>query len=175
MTPLIELRGIGKRFAGGTDVLAGVDLEIDGGQSLAIVGPSGSGKSTLLNIIGGLLPPSSGSVLFEGTDLASLSRNELAAFRNRKVGYVFQSHHLLPQCTALENVLIPTLANTSATSRRDVTDRAKTLLHELGLDERLNSHFEWSKIGVPPARVRSCGAQPRTRRIARPRRTCRPS
>ena len=137
MTHLVELRGIGKRFAGGTDVLADLNLEIDAGQSVAVVGPSGSGKSTLLNIIGGLLPPTSGSVLFEGTDLASLSRDELAAFRNHQIGYVFQSHHLLPQCTALENVLIPTLADANAASRRDVTDRAKTLLHEVGLDDRL--------------------------------------
>ena len=138
MTHLVELRGIGKRFAGGTDVLSGVDLEIESGESLAIVGPSGSGKSTLLNIIGGLLPPTSGSVLFDGVDLTSLGRDELAAFRNQQIGYVFQSHHLLPQCTALENVLIPTLTDASGAARRNVTDLAKALLHEVGLAERLD-------------------------------------
>lgn len=133
VAPLAELRGITRRFAD-VDVLRDIDLEIRAGESIAVVGPSGSGKSTLLNILGGLLPPSTGSVLFDGRDLASLDADELAAFRNREIGYVFQSHHLLPQCSALENVLIPTLV------RKDDSDqdkRARHLLEAVGLQARM--------------------------------------
>jgi len=137
MTNLVELRGIGKRFEGGTDVLADLNLEIVAGQSLAIVGPSGSGKSTLLNIIGGLLPQTAGSVMFEGVELSSLDPNALAAFRNREIGYVFQSHHLLPQCTALENVLLPTLAEDAGSDKNESKARAESLLERVGLGHRL--------------------------------------
>src|SRR5207245_2271924 len=115
--PLLALFGITKRYAaldatGATPVLKEVNLQLTSGESIAIVGPSGSGKSTLLNIIGALDRPDSGRVMLDGRDLSTLSESELAAVRCREIGFVFQLHHLLPQCTVLENVLIPTLART---------------------------------------------------------------
>ena len=134
--PLVELRGIAKRFeslAQATAVLDGIDLKIDAGESVAVVGPSGCGKSTLLNIIGALLPSSAGEVLFDGEALSSMDPDSLAGLRNREIGYVFQQHHLLPQCTALENVLIPTLVQGSRTDRDKAHARARELLDAVGL------------------------------------------
>ncbi|MEC7726014.1 MAG: ATP-binding cassette domain-containing protein, partial [Planctomycetota bacterium] len=99
--PLLELRGVTRRFRAADDVLRGVDLEVHARETLAVLGPSGCGKSTLLHILGGLLPPTDGVARFDGRDLASLDATELAALRNRELGFVFQAHHLLPQCTAL--------------------------------------------------------------------------
>ena len=93
-------------------VLNGISFTIRRGDSLAIVGPSGCGKSTLLNILGSLDSPTRGSIQLDGEELAHLSEPELATIRNQKIGFIFQSHHLLPQCSVLENVLIPTLADT---------------------------------------------------------------
>jgi len=115
-------------------VLRGVSLELAAGQKLAILGPSGSGKSTLLNILGTLEPPTAGRVVLDGQDVAQLSEPELAAFRNRRIGFVFQDHHLLPQCTALENVLLPTVAQGATTA--DDADRALRLLDRVGLSRR---------------------------------------
>ena len=122
---MIELVEVTKDYgeAGTTtrlSVLRGITLKIEAGQSSAIVGPSGCGKSTLLNIIGGLDHPSGGRVLLDGRDLAKVDDHELARIRNREIGFVFQLHHLLPQCTVLENVLIPTLggAGRSGQQRR---------------------------------------------------------
>src|ERR1041384_3767454 len=92
-------------------VLRGVSLSLERGQSLAIVGPSGSGKSTLLNILGTLDRPTGGTVALDGTDPFGLNANDLAKFRSTRVGFIFQDHHLLPQCTAAENVLLPKLAS----------------------------------------------------------------
>ena len=141
--PLVEVKGLVKRFEAleltdAPDVLRGIDLEIREGESIAVVGPSGSGKSTLLNVIGALLPPTSGQVLFEGADLGSMSADQLASLRNRKIGYVFQAHHLLPQCTALENVLIPTLVLGDKKQRLVAVDRARSLLGDVGLGKRLS-------------------------------------
>src|SRR5881296_2240106 len=115
-TPLLKLEQVSKNYAttGSASpvvVLREVSLELAGGDSIAIIGPSGSGKSTLLNIIGTLDQPSSGQVLLDGQDLTRLDEAALADTRNRQIGFVFQSHHLLPQCTVLENVLVPTLAS----------------------------------------------------------------
>ena len=114
-------------------VLADVNLTMAAGESLAIVGPSGCGKSTLLNIIGTLARPTSGSVKLQGDDLATLNDVQLAAIRNRKIGFIFQSHHLLPQLSVLENVLVPTLL----IGGDGHTDRAKKLLDRVGLGHRL--------------------------------------
>jgi lipoprotein-releasing system ATP-binding protein len=113
-----------------------VTLELDRGQNVAILGPSGSGKSTLLSIVGALEPSSGGRVVLDGQDPATLAEPALAAFRNRKIGFVFQDHHLLPQCSVLENVLTPTVA-AGRTSREDVA-RARMLLDRVGLTDRLD-------------------------------------
>ncbi|MBK8977236.1 MAG: ABC transporter ATP-binding protein [Planctomycetes bacterium] len=134
--PLVELRSVHKCFGADAEVLRGVDLEVSPGDALAVLGPSGSGKSTLLNIVGGLLPPSSGQALFDGVDLATLDADRLAVLRNRELGFVFQAHHLLPQCSALENVLVPTLVDPDRAARRAAVDRARELLVEVGLGDR---------------------------------------
>jgi lipoprotein-releasing system ATP-binding protein len=136
---LVELRSLTHRFAGAdAPVLDGVDLDVEAGESLAVVGPSGSGKSTLLNVIGALLPPTAGVVRLAGQDLASLDADGLARLRNRQIGFVFQAHHLLPQCTALENVLVPTLALPRA-ERAGKEARARELLAAVGLAARVDA------------------------------------
>lgn len=116
-------------------VLRHFSLAMTSGENLAIVGPSGSGKSTLLGILGTLLPPSSGRVALDGQDPFALAEPQLAAFRNRRIGFVFQEHYLLPQCSVLENVLTPTIA-AGATRAEDV-ERARMLLDRVGLGDRL--------------------------------------
>lgn len=116
-------------------VLSGVSLTLSRGESAAIMGPSGSGKSTLLHIIGALDTPTSGSVTLDGASPFELSEKALAGFRNEKVGFVFQDHCLLPQCSVLENVLTPTLVSRSGGDR---TERARMLLDQVGLTERLD-------------------------------------
>ncbi|MDF7824485.1 ABC transporter ATP-binding protein [Pontiellaceae bacterium B12227] len=133
MRKMLMLEQITKGYGPATPVLSGVDLEVQPGESLAIVGESGCGKSTLLNIIGSLDQPDSGSVCVDGEDLLSLNEKELAAFRNRRVGFVFQLHHLLPQCTVLENVMVPSLIQSGS-----VKDRAVELLDRVGLSHRLD-------------------------------------
>jgi len=117
-------------------ILRDVSLQLGLGENVAILGPSGSGKSTLLSIIGTLEPPSGGRVVLDGRDPTQLNEPMLAAFRNRKVGFVFQDHHLLPQCSVLENVLIPTVA-AGPTSRESV-DRARMLIERAGLSDRID-------------------------------------
>jgi len=114
-------------------VLRGVSLEVPAAQTLAVVGPSGSGKSTLLNIIGSLDTPTSGSVRLGDTDITNLAGGELADFRARRVGFVFQDHHLLPQLTALENVVLPSLA---AGRNTDAEHQARELLERVGVADR---------------------------------------
>jgi len=120
-----------------TCVLKNISLKAKQGQSLVIVGPSGSGKSTLLNIIGALDRPTSGKVIFDGRDHAGLNEVELASMRNRKIGFIFQLHHLLPQCTVLENVLVPTLAQKTDLPKEKVQERAINLLQRVGLKDHL--------------------------------------
>jgi ABC-type lipoprotein export system ATPase subunit len=118
-------------------VLDAINLEIQAGESLAIIGPSGSGKSTLLNIIGALDRPTTGRVFFQGEDLGKWNERELAAFRRSRLGFIFQAHHLLPQCTVLENVLVPTLAAPqTASDRQEALARAGRLLERAGLGAR---------------------------------------
>lgn len=133
---LLEMRDVRKSYPASPaplEVLKGVNLHLRQGESVAVVGPSGCGKSTLLNLIGTLDTPGSGSICFEGRDLGALNPQELARFRNASVGFVFQSHHLLPQCTALDNVLVPALVNDGAQVRKA---RALDLLERVGLQER---------------------------------------
>jgi len=115
-------------------VLRGVSFELSSGQNMAIVGPSGSGKSTLLNLVGTLEPPTSGRVMLDDVDPATLDEAALAALRNRQIGFVFQDHCLLPQCSVLENVLVPALADGRLAPER--IDRARMLLERVGLAER---------------------------------------
>ena len=141
-SPLLQLTDVSKRYespagADAVSVLRGITLEIGRGESVAVVGPSGSGKSTLLNIIGTLDRPSTGQVLLDGQDLSRLDDVQLAAVRNRQIGFIFQAHHLLPQCTVLENVLVPTLASKDAALRNGAAERAKRLLEKVELDARL--------------------------------------
>jgi len=136
---LLELTHVSKTYAvsdGGAvvEVLRDVSLQIAAGEPVAIIGPSGSGKSTLLNIMGALDRPTAGTVRLDGRDLGGLTEKELAAIRNRQIGFIFQLHHLLPQCTVLENVLIPTL--TGRTTGED-SARAERLLERVGLKHRL--------------------------------------
>jgi lipoprotein-releasing system ATP-binding protein len=116
-------------------VLRGVSLTLSGGQNLAVLGPSGSGKSTLLHIIGTLDQPTAGSIRLGGQDPFALPEPRLASFRNEKIGFVFQDHHLLPQCSVLENVLLPMVA--AGRVRQESIDRARTLLDRVGLADRL--------------------------------------
>ena len=117
-------------------VLRDVSLELAAGENAAIVGPSGSGKSTLLSIIGTLERPTAGRVLLDDQDPSQLDEPRLAAFRNRRIGFVFQDHYLLPQCSVLENVLVPTVADGRTTAA--AVDRARMLLDRVGLAARLD-------------------------------------
>ena len=135
---MLEATHLSKRYgiAGGElTVLRDVSLSLSPGESACVMGPSGSGKSTLLYILGGLEPPSSGTVRLGGTDPYALPPDALASFRNQQIGFVLQDHCLLPQCTVLENVLIPTLVGKADAG---APDRARALLDQVGLSERLH-------------------------------------
>ena len=141
---LLELDNIYKKYdvpsgKAPLTVLSNISLHIKRGETIAVVGPSGSGKSTLLNIMGALDKPTSGSVIFDGKNLAEMSENELAYIRNTEIGFIFQLHHLLPQCTVLENVLIPTIPQNKKRSNKELQNRAKKLLGEVGLE----NHFDY--------------------------------
>lgn len=133
---MITVEKIHKSF-GDLEVLKGVDMHISKGEVVGIVGASGAGKSTLLNIMGSLMQPSGGKIYINGTDIFSLSAKDLAAFRNREIGFVFQFHHLLPEFTALENVMMPALIGGAKWGSREVEERAKILLEDLGVGERM--------------------------------------
>lgn len=141
--PLLQLERVSKSFAAAAGsapvaVLRELSLSVAAGESLAIIGPSGSGKSTLLNIIGTLDQPDSGKVWLDGRDLSGLNEFDLAAVRNQQIGLIFQAHHLLPQCSVLENVLVPTIAEPRAAGSKDAPERAKKLLERVGLGGRLH-------------------------------------
>ena len=136
---MIETKGLQKTFrhpAGELNVLKDIDLTIKNGEMIALVGTSGVGKSTLLHILGTLDRPTGGQVLHDGTDVFRLSEKAITEFRNRRVGFVFQFHHLLPEFTALENVMMPGLLAGKA-DREELKERARALLEELGLKGRL--------------------------------------
>ena len=135
---LVEVRGVSKSFRTGDHkvrVLDEVHLSVAAQESVAIVGPSGSGKSTLLNLLGTLDQPDQGTIVIDGKNLAMMAGDELAKFRNLNIGFVFQSHHLLPHLTVLENVLVPVLAQESKVSE-EVLLRATQLLQRVGLADR---------------------------------------
>jgi lipoprotein-releasing system ATP-binding protein len=132
---LLKVKHLTKSYQTANDrpILNNLDMELASGETAAILGPSGSGKSTLLNIIGTLDKPDSGEVLVAGNNIVDLTDMELAAFRSREIGFVFQSHHLLPQCTVLENVLIPTLTIRDEAFKKACKVRAMELIKEVGL------------------------------------------
>lgn len=130
---MIDIKGITKSF-GSLQVLKGIDLHIDKGEVVSIVGPSGAGKTTLLQIIGTLDKPDSGSIMVDGIDVSSLSTKKLSDFRNQHLGFVFQFHQLLPEFTALENIMIP--AFIAGKSRKEAKKRAEELLAFMGLSDR---------------------------------------
>ena len=131
---IIEAKGIEKSF-GTLKVLKGVDFQAERGEVVAIMGASGAGKSTLLQILGTLSTPDAGSLTVDGTDVLHLGQRELSAFRNRRIGFVFQAHHLLPEFDALENVTIPALIG--GIPMRAAREKATRLLGEVGLSARL--------------------------------------
>ena len=146
---IISAKNIEKSF-GELKVLKGVDFEAEKGEVVSIMGASGAGKSTLLQILGTLLTPDKGSLRIDGTDVLSLSSKALSAFRNSSIGFVFQAHHLLPEFTALENVMIPCLIGGKGT--KEARERAEELLSAVGLSER-TSHKPSQLSGGEQQRV----------------------
>lgn len=132
---MIDIKGITKSF-GSLQVLKGIDLHIKKGEIVSIVGPSGAGKTTLLQIIGTLDKPNKGSITIDGIDISTLSTKKLSDFRNKHIGFVFQFHQLLPEFTALENIMIP--AYIAGKSNKEATKRANELLNFMGLSDRAN-------------------------------------
>lgn len=130
---IIEAANIHKSF-GTLEVLKGVDLSVEKGEVVSIMGASGAGKTTLLQILGTLSTPDSGSLVIDGQDILKLKGDDLTCFRGRRIGFVFQAHHLLPEFTALENVMIPALI--AGIRRKEAQNRAETLLKEVGLEAR---------------------------------------
>src|SRR5881628_2334722 len=159
--PLVQAVQLEKRYVDGpvvVHVLAGLDLEVEAGERLAIVGESGVGKSTLLHLLGALDQPTGGRVLFDGVDVFTRSEAELALFRNREIGFVFQFHHLLGDFTALENVMLPSLI--ARQPRAATRARATELLERVGLRERL------AALVVATHNDRLAAAMGRTLRLA---------
>ncbi|MFC1557947.1 ABC transporter ATP-binding protein [candidate division KSB1 bacterium] len=163
---LIELKNIEKKYStpyGKTHVtvLNNISLQVKQGETIAVVGPSGSGKSTLLNIIGALDKPTSGSVNFDGKNLVAMSEDELADIRNMEIGFIFQLHHLLPQCTVLENVLIPTIPENRKISNEEFRSRADKILGRVNLENHLDyfpallSGGEQQRVAVARALINS--------------------
>jgi lipoprotein-releasing system ATP-binding protein len=157
---MLEARDISKSYPtprGPLPILNGVSLTLEQGEAASIVGPSGTGKSTLLYILGALEPPTSGTVTLDGRDPYTLSDKDLSAFRNKEVGFVFQDHCLLPQCTVLENVLIPTMV---APADGSVQTRARDVLGQVGLSQRLDhrpaelSGGEKQRVAIARALIR---------------------
>ena len=154
---MIEISNLSKSFPSPSGeetvhVFKNVDLAVEEGSSVAIVGPSGSGKSTLLNVIGLLDKPSEGRIVVDQKDLAGLSEVEVSKYRNQTVGFVFQAHHLLPSCTVLENVMLPGLAGFNEKASGQLKDRANQLLEEVGLGHR-TAHFPGQISGGERQRV----------------------
>jgi lipoprotein-releasing system ATP-binding protein len=159
---VIEVKDLKKSFASGrgrVEVLDGIDLAIRENERVAVVGASGAGKTTLMHIIGGLDHPTSGTVLFEGKDIFTLKGAALDAFRNRTIGFVFQFHQLLPEFSALENVMMPALI--ARQDQKEAAEKAESLLEEVGLGHRLThkpgelSGGEQQRVAIARALVMS--------------------
>ena len=159
---MIEVKDLKKGFASGrgrVEVLEGIDLVIRENERVAVVGASGAGKTTLMHIIGGLDHPTSGTVLFEGKDIFTLKGAALDAFRNRTIGFVFQFHQLLPEFSALENVMMPALI--ARQDQKEAAEKAESLLEEVGLGHRLThkpgelSGGEQQRVAIARALVMS--------------------
>jgi lipoprotein-releasing system ATP-binding protein len=135
---MLDAKGLTKSFPGPEpiDVLRGVDLNLEAGETVAVMGPSGSGKSTLLNLLGTLDQPDGGSLKLAGQDVLKMSRNEVAYVRAKRIGFVFQMHHLLPQCTVWENIWLPVLAAPTSSPRNVLEKRAVDLIGRVGLGTR---------------------------------------
>ncbi len=161
--PILELRGVTKWYQSAPErrILDGLDLVVNAGERFAIVGPSGCGKSTLLNLLGTLDEPSEGRVVVDGTDTAGLGEDAVARIRSEKIGFIFQMHHLLPQCTALENALVPTLALTKRPNPVEAAERAKHLFDRVGIADKIDrlpsqlSGGERQRVAVVRALVNS--------------------
>lgn len=162
MSSLLEVRGLCKAYRSGQEtlqVLSGIDMDIEPGTTTALVGASGAGKSTLLHLLGALDRPTSGTVVFDGSDLFRKNDRDLAEFRNRSIGFVFQFHHLLPEFSALENVMMPGLI--AGGKKGDVRPLAVALLEEVGLGQRLThrpgelSGGEQQRVAIARALSRS--------------------
>jgi len=152
---MIDVSRVSKSYetpAGPVAVLRELDLAVAAGESVAIVGPSGSGKTTLLNLLGALDRPSAGSITLDGVATGGLDPAAAARFRNRTIGFIFQLHYLLPQCTVLENVLVPRLAGGWTEDEAAVRARAAALLDQVGLNDRL-THRPWQLSGGEQLRV----------------------
>lgn len=146
---MIDVVHVSKTYdspAGPVNVLRDLDLKVGAGETVAIVGPSGSGKTTLLNLLGALDRPTQGSIAFDGVALDTLDPVGAARFRNRSIGFIFQLHFLLPQCTVLENVLVPRLAGGWEEDPATTRARAESLLEQVGLRDRM-SHRPWQLSG----------------------------
>jgi lipoprotein-releasing system ATP-binding protein len=158
MSVTVRTRNVHKLYQDGVrrvEVLKGIDMAVEPGEMVAVVGPSGSGKSTLLHLLGGLDRPDSGTVEVAGQLLSALSGAKIAEFRNRTIGFVFQFHQLLPDFTALENVMLP--GRIAGLQPSEVYDSARKLLVEVGLEERLE-HFPNQLSGGERQRVALCRA-----------------
>lgn len=152
---MITVSGVSKTYdspAGPVSVLNNLDLDVATGEAISIVGPSGSGKTTLLNILGALDKPTSGSVVIDGEAINELDESGAANFRNRSIGFIFQLHYLLPQCSVLENVLVPRLAGGWEETPEDSRDRAEVLLNDVGLKDRM-THKPYQLSGGEQLRV----------------------
>jgi lipoprotein-releasing system ATP-binding protein len=138
---VLKVENVSKEYPtprGALKIVSDISLSLSRGDAVSIMGPSGSGKSTLLYIMGALEPPSSGTVTLDGQNPYQLKEKELAAFRNKEIGFIFQDHCLLPQCSVLENVLTPTLVSTVNENGGNVQERAQSLLQQVGLSDRLD-------------------------------------
>jgi lipoprotein-releasing system ATP-binding protein len=152
---MIDVTRVSKIYespAGAVTVLRDLDLKVNAGETVAIVGPSGSGKTTLLNLLGALDQPTSGSIAIDGVALSGMDATAAARFRNRSIGFIFQLHYLLPQCTILENVLVPRLTGDWDEAPAKTRDRAEALLEQVGLKDRM-THRPYQLSGGEQLRV----------------------